>query len=136
MVKLDNTTAHESRVQRDNVVGEFCHVPIVTLDELGVEADELRDLNNRLRFSSGISAPAEVLPGEEICPDGIVRRSTAAEVIGYDTYHNQVAIEEGTTRAGLGLARLASLAGKMVHYRPNRDVNPMTEYALIYEEAA
>lgn len=133
MIKLDNNIAHDSRVQRENVIGYFCNVPIITLDEEGMDADVQRDLSMRMRFSTGQSIPAEVLPGEEICSDNIIRRSTTAEAIGYDTYHNQVAIEAGTQRGGINVARLASLAGKLVTWRPNRDVGPATEFALVHD---
>ncbi len=134
MIKLDNLIASDSRVQRDNVLGYFCNVPIVTLDEIGMDADVLADLNMRLQLSSGTSIPPEILPGEEICADHIIRRTTTAEAIGYDTYHNQEAIEADTQREGINVARLASLAGKLVTWRPNRDVNPATEFALVHQE--
>lgn len=130
-MKLDTITTNDSRVQRDNVVGNFCGTPIVTLDSLGIEADELRDLNLRLMLSSGVSVPPEILPGEEICSDGIIRRSTTAEAIGYDNYHNQEAIEADAERVSIATAREALRNGRLVHFRPNRDVNPATEYALI-----
>lgn len=131
MIKIDNLIAHDSRVQRANVVGGFCHVPIVTLDELGMDVDVEADLAMRMRFTTGQSIPAEVLPGEEICEDHIIRRTTTAEAMGYDVYYNQVAIEAGTKRGCINLGRLASLAGELVHWRPNGDVNPETEFVLI-----
>lgn len=134
MIKLDNNIAHDSRVQRDNVGGYFCGIPVVTLDEVSVGTDIRDELRIRLGANTGKSIPAEVLPGEEICADNIIRRSTTTEVIGYDTYHNQVAIEAGTERGGINVARLASLAGKLITWRPNRDVNPATEFALIHQE--
>jgi len=72
--KLDNLVAHTSRVQRENVVGTFCQMPIVTLDELGVEVDVAVDQGIRLRNSSGTSIAPELLPGEVICADNIIRR--------------------------------------------------------------
>ncbi len=134
MIKLDNNIAHDLRVQRDNVVGHFCGVPIITLDEVGMDVDVVRDQNARLSVSSGQSIPPEVLPGEEICSDNVIRRATTAEAIGYDTYHNQAATEAGTERGGITLGKLAALAGKLIMWRPNRDTNPSTEYVLIHEE--
>ena len=128
--KLDNLFAHEERVQRNNPAGSFCGQPIVGLDELGMEVDNARDTTNRVAVSSGTSTPAEILPGEERCADGIIRRSTAAEVVGYDTYHNQEAIEAGQKRVSMAEARQASKDGAMVHYRPNRFVGE-GEYALV-----
>jgi hypothetical protein len=130
VIKLDIHIAHDSRVLRDNIVGEFCGSPIITLDELGIAADEQLDLNRRLKFSTGTSVPAEVLPGEEICSDGIIRRVTTAEAVGYDTYHNQEAIEEDTLRVTIDSARSFSKGGQMVYWRPNSDVSS-NAYALI-----
>lgn len=131
---LDNNIAHDSRVQRDNVVGTFCGAPIITLDEVGMDVDVVRDQNRRLSVSSGQSIPPEVLPGEEVCSDNVIRRTTTAEAMGYETYHNQAATELGTKRGGIEEGRLAADAGKLVMWRPNRDTNPSTEYVLIHEE--
>jgi hypothetical protein len=73
--KLDNLIAHEARVQRDNVVGEFCHIPIVTLDKLGMDVDAAVDQSIRLKNSSGVSIPIDLLPGEKVCKDNIARRA-------------------------------------------------------------
>lgn len=128
---LDILIAHDERVQRDNAVGYFCGSPVVTLNKFGMEVDELRELTNRLAASSHTSIPAEVLPGEEICSDGIIRRITTAEVQGYDTYHNQEQIEAGQRRVSMAEAQQASKDGAMVHYRPNRFVGEVGEYALV-----
>lgn len=111
---------HEDRVQRGNVVGVFCGQNIVTIDEVGAEVDSMADLYMRLATSSHTSIPAEILPGEERCADGIIRRTTTAEAQGYDDYHNKEQIEAGLQRGGLDLGRLASLAGELVYWRPNR----------------
>jgi len=152
---LDILFAHDERMQRDNTVGSFCGAPIVTLDEFGMEVDREHETNllcgkprlyvdsyltpddegyGKLLMSTHNSIPAEILPGEERCADGIIRRSTTAEVIGYDTYHNQAAIEAGQQRVSMADAKQASKDGAMVHYRPNRFVGE-GEYALIQEAA-
>jgi hypothetical protein len=118
--KLDIAVAHDGRVQRGNVLGQFCGVPIVTLDEFNIEVDEERDLWNRIANSSGTSIPAEILPGEERCKDGIIRRQTTAEAQGYDTYHNQEQIEQGRNRSSVQDGKLAAEAGKLIYWRPNR----------------
>ena len=84
--KLDLLYAHEDHIQRDGAVGSFCGSPIVALNEFAMEVDEVRNLSNRLAVSSHTSVPAEVLPGEEVCPDGIIRRLTTAEAVGYDAF--------------------------------------------------
>ena len=117
--KLDILYAHDDRVHREQVFGSFCGEPIVWLDELGMEVDEERELVNRLASSSHTSIPAEILPGEERCADGIIRRITTTEVMGYDVYHNQEQIEAGQQHVGLVEARKAAKAGAVVYWRPN-----------------
>jgi hypothetical protein len=120
MLNAKVETVHEDRMQRDNKVGMFCGQPIVTIDELGASADDLADLYTRLATSSHTSIPAEILPGEERCADGIIRHITTAEAQGYDNYHNKEQIEAGLQRGGIDLGRKASLAGELVYWRPNR----------------
>ena len=133
MIKLDNNIAHDIRVLRDNPSGLFCGSPVVSLDEIGMDADVAADQTLRLKFSSGTSIPPEILPGEERCVDGIIRRTTTAEVIGYDTYHNQEATEAGTRRVIIVEAQQASKDGKLIMWRPNKFVGE-GEYALVAEE--
>ena len=85
---INNDVAHEDRVQRDNVVGEFCGTPIVTLDETGIRVDELRDTRRRVFLGKSSKSPstAEVLPGEVICSDNLIRRVTTAEVTKQGRY--------------------------------------------------
>ena len=80
--KLDILFAHQDRVLRDDVAGYFCGQPIVGLDELDMEVDQMRDTINRIASSSGTSIPAEVMPGEMICADNVIRRTTTREVTG------------------------------------------------------
>ena len=117
---LDIIIAHDERMQRDNAVGSFCGAPIITLDKFGMEVDEERELVNRLTASSGTSVPAEILPGEECCVDGIIRRITTTEAVGYDSYHNQEQTEAGQKRVSMAEARKAAAAGAVVYWRPNR----------------
>lgn len=132
MLNLSSDAVHENRVQRGNVLGSFCGQPIITLDEFGAEADDAADLNFRLMTSSGTSVPAEVLPGELRCDDGIIRRVTTAEAIG-DTYYNQEYTEENTRRVSIAEAKQLSKDGLLVLYRPNKRVGE-GEYALVTEE--
>ena len=72
-------------------VGNFCDVPILTYDnfelELDVESDTQKTvLQNKAMGCSDVPNTAEVLPGQVICADNIVRRTTTAEAIGYDTF--------------------------------------------------
>jgi hypothetical protein len=120
LLNLRSEAISNDRVNQADVVGSFCGQPIVTIDALGAEADDEADLYRRLAASSGTSVEAEILPGEERCSDGIIRRVTTAEAVGYDTYHNQEQIEKGQKREGLNVGRLASVAGRVVYWRPNR----------------
>ena len=71
-------------------VGNFCDVPILTYDNFELEVDVAVDSMRTVEClkASGIDYPntAEVLPGQMICADNIVRRMTAAEAIGYDIF--------------------------------------------------
>jgi len=72
-------------------VGSFCDVPIVELDTFEMDVDVAVDsqrtlLLNRAMNCSDIPNTAEVLPGEVICADNIIRRITTAEAQGYDAY--------------------------------------------------
>jgi hypothetical protein len=80
-------------MQWDGAVGSFCGSPIVALNEFAMEVDEVRNLSNRLAVSSGTSVPAEILPGEERCADGIIRRITTAEAVGYDVFKDGRPVE-------------------------------------------
>ena len=91
--KLDILIAHDERMQRDNSVGSFCGAPIITLNEFGMEVDEARDLAKRLAASSGTSIPTEIMPGEERCADGIIRRATTAEAMGYDAFKERQSVD-------------------------------------------
>jgi hypothetical protein len=91
--RLDILIAHDERMQRDGAVGSFCGSPIVALNEFAMEVDEVRNLSNRLAVSSGTSVPAEILPGEERCADGIIRRITTAEAVGYDIFKDRQQME-------------------------------------------
>lgn len=130
MLSLKSDAINNSRVNDADVIGSFCGQRIVTIDGLGAEADDEADLYLRLMSSSHTSVPPEILPGEERCADGIIRRVTTAEALGYDVYHNQEQIEAGQKRVSIAEAQQASKDGAMVHYRPNRFVG-IGEYALV-----
>jgi hypothetical protein len=90
--RLDNLVAHDSRVNHSDVTGFFCGSPVITMDEEGMDADVIAAvyvnvaLGKAQRAEGLDSIPAEVLPGEEICADNIIRRSTTAEAIGEAFY--------------------------------------------------
>jgi hypothetical protein len=77
-------------------VGNFCDVPILTYDnfelELDVAVDSMRTVEgNKAMGCSDIPNTAEILPGELLCPDNMVRRETTAEVTGKGLYAEGIA---------------------------------------------
>lgn len=134
-VALDLLYSHSKNVGQ-KVVGEFCGSPIVTLDERAIDIDllietaRIIEVNRSLGVESSI---VEVLPGEVICPDNIVRRSTTSEAVGESFYAYEV--PKGTVKVSIELATLAAIAGEMIYFRPDGKVGD-GEFALRYEEAA
>jgi hypothetical protein len=119
LLTLKSESINNNRVNED-VLGSFCGQRIVTINALGAECDDEADLQFRVLMSSHTSVPAEILPGEQRCADGIIRRVTAVEVVGYDVYHNQEQIETGQQRVTIADARQAAKDGAVVYFRPNR----------------
>jgi len=71
-------------------VGEFYGTPVREMYTLAQEFREIDDTQQRVRASLGVAcAPIELLPGEVIT-DGIIRRSTAAEVVGEKFYNKEI----------------------------------------------
>lgn len=62
--RLDINECHTDRVLRTEVYGSFCGEPIVGMDKLGMEVDRAREAQRLVDSSSGISIPAEILPGK------------------------------------------------------------------------
>lgn len=132
MIKIDNLVAREEHLFPTPYT--FCGLPIKGLDQEAANVDLIKLETRRLvKYSSGKSIPAEVLPGEMICADGIIRRGTTAEAVGYDTYHNQEYTEKDAKRVSIGVARLAATDGKLILWRPNCATGKGA-YALVYEE--
>jgi hypothetical protein len=63
---------------------KFSGSPIYGMDTLAMEDAVNRDIENRVRENkrSPVENRAEVMPGEIICPDNIIRRTTTREVTG------------------------------------------------------
>lgn len=132
--RIDNLVAHDSRIDRESV-GTFCGSPIFSMDEKGMDADVLAavyvnvKVGKKQREEGLVGTTAEILPGEELCTDNIIRRSTTAEAIGYDAFYAQqrekvVNAKEVT----LAQARKAAKAGAMITWLQNT--------ALIHQEEA
>jgi hypothetical protein len=137
-MKLDTLTVHNDRVTE--VVGEFCGTPVFRMDIDDVDFDAARDSRRAVLMAQSQETPsvstAATLPGEEVCADGIVRRTTTAESVGEEYYNKEYKDPENTRRVSIAEARIASDAGAMVTWRPNRAVSRDHEYALIHDEVA
>jgi hypothetical protein len=135
--ELDTLVVHNDRVEK--VIGYFCGSPIYALSTQEADFDAARYRRNIVLMNKELSdtqsevSTAEVLPGELVCPDGIVRRGTTAEAIG-DEYYNQAVSEENTQRISIVEAQVHSDAGAVVTWRPDRKCG-QGEFALLHEEA-
>lgn len=130
ILKLD--ILHTSDKNLGCTVGEFCGSPIREMYTEEMEIDRIVDTRRTIEIGRG-GAPistVEILPGEMICEDGIVRRGTTAEALGdifYDYAQPKdtrvVTIEEG---------RALAAAGALITFRPDRVVG-QGEFALVHE---
>lgn len=130
-MKLDVLFAKEEHLFSINSP-EFCGSPILGIDSLAVKDAANRFIEEAVRLGKNNPSPntAEVLPGEEICPDNVIRRSTTAEVMG-DAYYNREFEEKDATVVSIEVARLESGDGKMIMWRPDH-MTGEGEYALVY----
>ena len=126
--KLDNLIAHDSRVDRREPQGFFCGSPVFLLDKRGMDVDALVDAKRLVDMQLVYPNTAEVLPGESICDDNVVRRTTTAEHRG-DAFYEQLEenIVEGNS-VSLEAARLAAREGAMVTW--------FKDHAIVHEEVA
>ena len=88
-MRTDVNYSHSKNIGEST--GDFCGVPILSYNnfdlELDVELDAQRTvLRNKALGCSDIPNTAEILPGEILCADNIIRRVTAAEAVGYDEF--------------------------------------------------
>jgi len=93
-MKTDNLVMHSEDVQE--VVGEFYGSPIRAVNPLAIELRAIDEMQQRVRASFGLDSPViELLPGE-VVKGNVIRRSTAAEVVGEKFYEPapQVSFEE------------------------------------------
>ena len=133
-------------------VGAYCGSPIVSLDRSGVEVDQEFEVGTlcgeprpykdsyidpddadygKTLYSTHVSIPAEILPGEERCTDGIIRRMTTTEAQG-DAYYNCAFTEAGHRRVTIAEGKEAAQGGQMVYFRPDGHVGE-GDYALVEE---
>ena len=93
-MRIDEQVIHADDI--GDVVGEFYSSPIRGVSIFDVDLREILDAQARARVSLGVpSATIELLPGEVIT-NNVIRRETAAEVLGDKFYEvkPQVSFEE------------------------------------------
>ena len=88
-MRSDVNYSHSKNI--GEAVGSFCELPIRSYDNFALELDVALDvqstvLRNRAMGCSDIPNTAEIMPGELLCADNIIRRVTTAEATGYDTF--------------------------------------------------
>lgn len=133
-MQLDPLYLHNDDVSEASI-GEFYGTKIRSVDP---DVAEERALLETLEIveqnkAFGISPSyLEVLPGEAICEDAIVRRTTTAEAQGEVFYDYE--LPPSTHKASIEDAKKLSDEGHMVTWRPDRAVNKETEFAIIHEE--
>lgn len=117
----------QGKIDADTSAGYPTHsgIPILSLP---VEKADLREallIGQTIGRSSGVSVPAEVLPGELICKDRIIRRESALKE------PEQAKVYQNARKVSIGVAKLAAKDGKMVVWRPT---GYNCDHALIIEE--
>ena len=88
-MRSDVNYSHSKNI--GEAVGTFCGVPINSYCNFDLELDVAIDsqntiLRNRAMGCSDIPSTAEILPGEVLCTDNIIRRETTSEVTGNGKY--------------------------------------------------
>ena len=88
-MRSDVNYSHSKNI--GEAVGSFCELPIRSYYNFALELDVALDiqstiLRNRAMGCSDIPNTAEIMPGEVLCADNIIRRVTTAEAVGYDEF--------------------------------------------------
>ena len=88
-MKMDVNYSHSKNIGEP--VGDFCGIPTLSYNELDLELDAAIDaqktiLRNRAMGCNDAPSTAEILPGEMLCTDNLIRRETASEVTGHGKY--------------------------------------------------
>ena len=89
VMRRDVTYSHSKNI--GEVLGDFHGVPVQAYDTFDLELDEALDVQqtvlcNQVMGCSDVPNTAEVLPGEVLCADNMIRRTTTAEASGYDEF--------------------------------------------------
>jgi hypothetical protein len=122
-MRTDNLVIHSDDL--GGVIGRFYEEPIREVDLLTVDVRRELNAQSAARGSLGIAAPTlEVLP-DEVIKDGLVRRSTAAEVVGEKFYAKEIPAGQ---QVPIDVARSFSQAGLLITWRPTGE-----DFAVIHE---
>lgn len=132
-MQLDQITLHSGDIS-DAIIGVFCGTPVRTVDfnlseDLALELAQDIIIANKAAGES--PSYLEVLPGEEVCADGIIRRTTSAEARGEVFYNYE--LPPDVFKVSVSEAQKLS-DRKTITWRPNRVVNQEQEFAIIHEE--
>ena len=92
-MRADVNYSHSKNIG-ESIGHDFCGVPINAYSIFDLELDVALDaqrtvLRNRAMGCSDIPNTAEILPGELLCSDNVIRRETTAEATGYDSFKEQ-----------------------------------------------
>ena len=134
-MKLDISHTHNKNVEyNQEPTGYFCGSPIRQMYTREMELDQIVDTDRTIEINRN-TPPAlavEILPGELICDDRIVRRSTTSEALGTEFYNYEV--PTAARKVPLEIARKLMDEGAMITWRPNRVVSATEEFAIVHEE--
>jgi hypothetical protein len=113
------------------VIGTFNGEPVRSYDATKSEARQARDARMTVLLNLGAGIPAEVLPGEVIVKNTIVRETAAAdrEVIGIE----EMLTSSGSTthRVSIEEAKKLSAEGACIVWRPEGSAQGVEQYALV-----
>jgi hypothetical protein len=125
-VKIDSLVIHADDIQAGSGV-EFYGTSIREVNLIDVDVREELDTVQRVRMGFGTDiAPVELLP-DEVIKSNAIRRTTTAEVIGYDKFHTPETPEG--QQVPIDVARSFSHAGLLITWRPGNQ-----DFAVIHEE--
>lgn len=126
-MRTDNLYAHADDI--GGVVGDFHGTPIRSMNILATDMRDLDDTQQRVRYFLGMpAATVDTLPGEVI-KDNLIRRSTAAEVVGEDFYKDEVP-EGKQIPLHKGLVQDPN-KGELITWRPGNQ-----DFAVLHEGVA
>lgn len=127
-LKLDTMYTHSKNL--GNMVGDFCGSPIVEMYLEEMDVDRIVDVQRTIEINrNSPKGTVEILPGEMICDDNIIRRGSTAEA-NPEFYNYQISVD--ARKVTLAEARQLLDEGAMITWRPNRVVG-QEEFAIVHE---